>query len=771
VASNEQKSTRLLFAIAAFLSLVGVADAFYLTLAHLAKSNVWCANAASCSEVLGSVYAAPGGVSLASLGTVAYGASYSLAILAAFGYRHARTMLALLVAAMLTVTLVLLAIQSFVIRSFCSHCLLSAFVTFVLTACVALERGVVRRMVVVALGALVLPAICGCNRSEPKALIPQADPPSPIFSSPFRNTRPEVRYVGDDTCAQCHPDQAETYQRHPMGRSFAPVSQAAPLERYVAAAHNPFDKLGFQFLVENRGGQVLHKEIRRDAQGRVITELDAEVQFAMGSGTRGRSYLIERDGFLFQSPISWYSQKGVWDLTPSFQVVEHFERPVQADCLFCHCNRAEPIEHSLNRYRSPLFRGYAIGCERCHGPGELHVKRRELGDDIAGVDDTIVNPGRMEPSLRDSVCQQCHLQGESRIVRRGRQPFDYRPGLPLHQFLSVFLRLPEFTDQLKAGSHAVQMAASRCFQGSSGKLGCISCHDPHASPAPETKVPFYRSRCLNCHKPESCGLSLADRRLKNANDNCIDCHMPRAGSSNIAHTAITDHRIIRRADKGSRSGTAPRPLKPGEIPLVHFHRDLVSSEDNELSPDLGLALAELARNYPTLERHACLIALPLLEAAVHSCADDVAAWEGQGYVLWRLDRKEEALHAFEAALTKAPERETTLTYAAVLASTMGRTEAAISYWRRAVRANPWSSQYHYQLAKHLAQHQDWSSAISEGEAARRLNPASEETRTLLITCYLRAGQKDRARAELGTLIALNPADEEVLRRWFAEQMP
>src|SRR5262245_6637717 len=35
----------------------------------------------------------------------------------------------------------------------------------------------------------------------------------------YQNTRPEVKYVGDATCAECHPKEAESYRRHPMGRS------------------------------------------------------------------------------------------------------------------------------------------------------------------------------------------------------------------------------------------------------------------------------------------------------------------------------------------------------------------------------------------------------------------------------------------------------------------------------------------------------------------------------------------------------------------------
>ena len=46
-------------------------------------------------------------------------------------------------------------------------------------------------------------------------------------ATPFRNARPDVKYVGDAACAQCHAEQAETYGRHPMGRSLAPAARAA----------------------------------------------------------------------------------------------------------------------------------------------------------------------------------------------------------------------------------------------------------------------------------------------------------------------------------------------------------------------------------------------------------------------------------------------------------------------------------------------------------------------------------------------------------------
>jgi hypothetical protein len=366
-------------------------------------------------------------------------------------------------------------------------------------------------------------------------------------------------YVGDEVCAECHRELYETYRRHPMGRSLAPVLAVAPREPDDRAAHNPFEATSFRYQVERRRDRVVHRESALDPQGQVLTMQDVEVHFAVGSGQRGRSYLINRDGYLFESPITWYPLRGIWDLSPGYRKGNlHFSRPVVATCLFCHCNQVEPVEHTANQYRLPLFRGHAIGCERCHGPGELHARRQGESEAASGSDDTIVNPRHLDHALREAVCQQCHLQGEERVVRRGRQLFDYRPGLPQHDFLVDFVKPVERGGDPKFVGTVEQMYASRCFRESSGpnKLGCISCHDPHALPAEGRKAAYYRERCLACHRTRGCSLS-AERRQQGNADDCIACHMPRT-PSDISHTAISDHHIPRRP-----TGPPDTPRRPG----------------------------------------------------------------------------------------------------------------------------------------------------------------------------------------------------------------
>jgi uncharacterized membrane protein len=118
-----------LYAVAAILSLLGLADALYLTIEHVTGQSVRCTIISGCSEVLSSSYAEVSGVPLAMIGAAAYFSVFSLAILAAFGYRIAGTLLKLLVVMMFLVSLWLIYLQAFVIRQFCQYCLLSAAIT------------------------------------------------------------------------------------------------------------------------------------------------------------------------------------------------------------------------------------------------------------------------------------------------------------------------------------------------------------------------------------------------------------------------------------------------------------------------------------------------------------------------------------------------------------------------------------------------------------------------------------------------------------------
>lgn len=135
---------RKVYITAILLSLLGLADALYLTIEHVTGQTVRCTIISGCSEVLSSPYATVAGIPLAIVGAAAYFTVFSLATLAAFGYRAAGTLLTPLVMMMFLVSLWLLYLQAFVIREFCQYCLFSAAITLALLLVVVIGRFVLK---------------------------------------------------------------------------------------------------------------------------------------------------------------------------------------------------------------------------------------------------------------------------------------------------------------------------------------------------------------------------------------------------------------------------------------------------------------------------------------------------------------------------------------------------------------------------------------------------------------------------------------------------
>jgi uncharacterized membrane protein len=122
----------IVYWIVAVIALLGLADATFLTVAHLTGDDAVCGSFAGCSAVLGSAYATIKGIPTAAFGAIAYFAVFSAAILAAFGYPRVRGFLLIVVAAMFIASLYFLYLQAFVLHAFCPFCLFSAAMTFLL---------------------------------------------------------------------------------------------------------------------------------------------------------------------------------------------------------------------------------------------------------------------------------------------------------------------------------------------------------------------------------------------------------------------------------------------------------------------------------------------------------------------------------------------------------------------------------------------------------------------------------------------------------------
>ncbi len=129
--SRPRPSVALYWSLA-IIALLGLADATFLTVAHLTGDDAVCGSAIGCSTVLGSAYASIRGIPTAAFGAVAYFTVFSLAILAVFGYARMRQLLVAVVSLMFAASLYFLYLQAFVLHAFCPFCLFSAALTFLL---------------------------------------------------------------------------------------------------------------------------------------------------------------------------------------------------------------------------------------------------------------------------------------------------------------------------------------------------------------------------------------------------------------------------------------------------------------------------------------------------------------------------------------------------------------------------------------------------------------------------------------------------------------
>ena len=406
-------------------------------------------------------------------------------------------------------------------------------------------------------------------RRPPQPLVKKTRPtaselfPLPTISeSPFLNTKLDVAYVGSEACRTCHADHDAAFRHTSMGRSMAEVDLTR--EPPGGEFEHPVSKRRYE--VRRHDGQLWHRELLLVDDPSEVLLAEFPVKFVVGSGHHSLTYLVEADGFLVESPVTWYTSRKAWGMSPGYDVAEHsgFERATGEGCLTCHASRAEAVDKSLHRMH---ITEAAIGCERCHGPGALHLEKHRERKAVAAdaqpeIDRTIVNPAHLSREFAEAVCQQCHLRSTATIPARGRQIADFRPGLPLQDFRTDFwLDVPD--KPMTVVGHVEQLHLSRCYQ-KSDKLTCLTCHSPH-DVGGERKSESHQTICLSCHRPEHCREEESQRQKVSPDNDCVLCHMP-SSDTEIPHLAFTHHRIgIHKPSAKSSDSRRSPASRPGVL--------------------------------------------------------------------------------------------------------------------------------------------------------------------------------------------------------------
>jgi hypothetical protein len=278
-----------------------------------------------------------------------------------------------------------------------------------------------------------------------------------------------------------------------------------------------------------------------------------ELLYYIGSGRRGLSYLFAQDGFLFESPVNWYSHEQRWDMAPAYQNAHEIplNLPAYTSCLRCHVSGMRaPVKGTDDLYPKPAFLDAGVSCERCHGPGAAHI----TGAEMTGAAGTIVNPSRLSPERRDAVCMQCHLEGKVAIERRGRHTYEFQPG-DVSDYTRYYVMPGSRGGRLGGVSQVEALTLSMCKKKSGDAMSCTRCHDPHYRPPAEERVTYYREKCLACH-----GTHLRRNTMSiSPTARFAICRRLRAPMSPTHRSRTTGFPAVLPSSRGSRTKSALRP--------------------------------------------------------------------------------------------------------------------------------------------------------------------------------------------------------------------
>jgi hypothetical protein len=439
-------------------------------------------------------------------------------------------------------------------------------------------------------------------------------------------------------CQSCHPVQTKKFLESPMGRALSKPSGGESGEFFHAAS-------GSRFTIRSNESTALHKLERK---GIVAGH---SIAYRIGSGNHAEGYLVRIGHALFQSPVAFYNRRGMWDVAPGYEANPRpdFNRRITDDCLNCHSN---------GRLDAPE----AISCERCHGGSTAHLRQP--------VRSTILNPARLGIAQRDSVCEQCHLSGETRVAGPGKSLTSFQVGQTLEENFSVFVYDRPRND-LRVVSHAEQLALSRCARESEGKLWCGSCHAPHGEKVNVT------AKCRSCHG----GLPASHV----SKTECVSCHMPKRQAVDGGHTAFTDHRIgLGLETLAEAHGQRKlRPWRVGREAAVDTRNfglaEIIVGEKDGSASLINSGYRKLQSVFPRFERDADVLA-------------------SLGMVLFLKDQTSDALKLMSAAVAARPNDATLQEKLAVVQRGAGDLARARESLERAIALDAFAETAYHLLA-------------------------------------------------------------------------
>lgn len=279
-----------------------------------------------------------------------------------------------------------------------------------------------------------------------------------------------AQYVGKDSCKECHTGEYDEFIKSGHAYKLNKVVDGKPPEY-------PFTE---------------------------VTELPKgitwnDVSYVIG-GYNWKARFVGKDGYIITGPegdtdyLAQYNFPNPDVGTDAHWVKYHAGEKRPYNCGSCHTTGYNPDPETHQDGLPGLVGTWAepgITCERCHGPGSLHV----------------ANPysEKLEVNRDAELCGECHIRGSIEAVNAS----------------GGFIRHHEQYEEL--------------FQSKHVTLDCNICHDPHLGVIQLRKAgkQTARTECSNCHFQQ---VKYQDSEVHlTMNVNCIDCHMPRVSKSAVGN--------------------------------------------------------------------------------------------------------------------------------------------------------------------------------------------------------------------------------------------
>jgi predicted CXXCH cytochrome family protein len=420
-------------------------------------------------------------------------------------------------------------------------------------------------------------------------------------------------YLGSSACKDCHEKEYAAWRESFHSRTlydavpktvFGDFEKATtfqdPAMPYFTKARREGDRF-FLKVWENPDFKG-NRDIYHNGWLPAATQGEFEVVYAFGN-RRHQPYVAKLPDGYWVLPVYWNDVDRTW----MFDGWRHYV----SSCASCHVSGIKALDapdesRHLQRplafpHTKPLkyvppaadegWAEGAVGCEVCHGPGRGHVvKVGETGIEgyrayvAAGGAPTIFCPKGDSPKMREvrmQQCDSCHNFFAESTVTWAPLPGGYDH----ERIVQPLVNNDDPKQFYRDGTDMSPCTVGKVFRdsrmGRSGKVECMSCHDPHGSPlfGSLVKTTADNALCLTCHVQYASREALAAHSRHDPagiGSSCVECHMQRDKRFTNGVQVMSDH-IPSHAfsiPTGDQRPGGPRP----SCNVCHVDRDAAWSQ-------------------------------------------------------------------------------------------------------------------------------------------------------------------------------------------------